>query len=169
VDATWLPFELHPEIPREGIPRDRYFPPERLKAMEERLQAMAREVGLVMRTRARMINTRLALATAEFARERGGFEPVHRALFKLQWEGQDGGGLDDLEDLKTLVAGAGLDPQELAEELAHGRYEQILDDRRQEAASVGINAIPAHVFGRRFLVLGAQPVELFRQVLARCT
>jgi predicted DsbA family dithiol-disulfide isomerase len=32
---------------------------------------------------------------------------------------------------------------------------------------VGINAIPAHVFGSRYLVVGAQPYEIFRRVLDR--
>jgi predicted DsbA family dithiol-disulfide isomerase len=32
---------------------------------------------------------------------------------------------------------------------------------------VGINAIPAHILGRRYLVLGAQPYEAFLQVLER--
>src|SRR5213082_1142790 len=27
VEPVWLPFELHPEVPSEGIPRDEYFPP----------------------------------------------------------------------------------------------------------------------------------------------
>jgi len=32
---------------------------------------------------------------------------------------------------------------------------------------VGINAIPAHVFGGKYLVVGAQPYEIFLQVLDR--
>jgi predicted DsbA family dithiol-disulfide isomerase len=36
-----------------------------------------------------------------------------------------------------------------------------------EATQVGINAIPAHIVGRRFLVLGAQPIKVFREILAK--
>lgn len=126
---------------------------------------MAAEVGLTMRERDRMINSRPALATAEFARERDAFEPVHRALFKVHWEGP--GELDDPAELGRVVAGAGLDPSELAEALADGRYEGLIDATREEALSAGINAVPAHVFGRRFLVIGAQPDELYQQVLRK--
>ena len=43
----------------------------------------------------------------------------------------------------------------------------MIDDNRSEAESVGINAIPAHIFGRRYLVMGAQPYDAFKQVLDR--
>ena len=162
---VWLPFELHPEIPPEGMPRERYFSPGRTEQMAARLREMAAEVGLKMQTRDRLINTRLALATAEFARERGAFDAVHKALFKAHWEGL--ADLDSVEDLKRIVAEAGLDPAELGEALAAGRYEEALDANRREAVAVGINAIPAHIFARRFLVVGAQPDEVFDQVLGK--
>jgi predicted DsbA family dithiol-disulfide isomerase len=165
VKAVWLPFELHPEIPREGMARTAYFSPERLESMSAGIQRMACDVGLTMRTPERMINTRPALATAEFARERGAFDAVHGLLFKLHWEGP--GELDDLIQLRRIVLAAGLDGDELERVLASGRYEEALDATRREATGVGINAIPAHIFGGRFLVLGAQPPEIYDQVLAR--
>lgn len=126
---------------------------------------MAAEVGLRMELRDRIINTRLALATAEFARERDAFEAVHRALFKAHWEGK--GELDNLTDLKRIARDAGLDADELETALREGRYEDLLDANRREATAVGINAIPAHVFGRRFLVIGAQPDEIYERVLQK--
>ena len=59
----------------------------------------------------------------------------------------------------------GLDPIELRKAIEEGRYEHVLDENRRLAESVGINAIPAHIFGRRYLVLGAQPYEAFMQVI----
>jgi predicted DsbA family dithiol-disulfide isomerase len=41
----------------------------------------------------------------------------------------------------------------------------VIDENRRLATSVGINAIPAHVFGRRYLVMGAQPYEVLKQVV----
>jgi predicted DsbA family dithiol-disulfide isomerase len=45
--------------------------------------------------------------------------------------------------------------------------QRVIDDNQREAMAMGVNAIPAHVFGRRFLVIGAYPDEYFRQVLRR--
>ena len=167
VEPVWLPFELHPEVPSEGIPRDEYFPPAHRARIDANLQAMSTEAGLVMKPRERLINTRAALATAEFARDHGAFDAVHRALFKAHWEGT--ANLDSMADLRRLAEAAGLDGEGLDAALDEGRYEELLDANRREAMQVGIDAIPAHVFGRRFLVVGAHPYELFKQVVDRLT
>ena len=101
---TWLPFELHPQVPPEGIPRERYFGAERAAQMRTHLQAMAAEVGLEMESRDVLINSRAALATAEFARERGAYEAVHKALFEAHWHLT--GRLEDVEDLKRIYRDA---------------------------------------------------------------
>jgi predicted DsbA family dithiol-disulfide isomerase len=165
VQLTWLPFELHPEAPVEGIPREVYFGRSRSEQMRSRLGAIAAEVGLVMQQRDVIINSRKALGAAEFAREQGKFDEMHRALFKAHWELT--GKLEDIDDLVRIGAEVGLDPLELRHAIEEGRYEAVLDDNRRQAESVGINAIPAHIFGKRYLVLGAQPYEAFAEVLDR--
>ena len=165
VKVTWLPFELHPEAPVEGIPREVYFGSARSEAMASRLQSVAAEVGLTMRQRDVIINSRRALAAAEFAREVGKFDEMHHALFKAHWEGT--GKLEAVDDLVTIGAGIGLDAKELRTAIEEDRYGGLLDESRVQATSVGINAIPAHVFGNRFLVVGAYPYEAFEQVLDR--
>lgn len=133
--------------------------------MRQRLQAVAAEVGLTMESRDVIINSRRALAAAEFARTQGRFEAMHYALFKAHWE--LAGRLENVDDLVAIGTSAGLDPEQLRTAIEDGRYEAVIDDTRREAESVGINAIPAHVFGSRYLVVGAQPYEVFRQVLDR--
>jgi len=160
-----MPFELHPEAPVEGIPFEAYFGSARSSQMRGRLEGVAAEVGLVMRQRDVIINSRRALGAAEFAREHGKFEEMHHALFKAHWEGT--GRLESVDDLVRIGEGIGLDADELRRAIDEGRYEALLDDSRRQAESVGINAIPAHIFGRRYLVLGAQPYEAFTQVLDR--
>jgi len=158
VEASWLPFELHPEVPLEGRPM-----PERIRGAWGRLETVATELGLVMKRPERSINSRLALSTAEFARERGKYDEVRVALTKAHWEGT--AELDRVDDLQRVVAAFGLDPDELKRELDAGRYEALLDRHRADAELVGINAIPAHIVGQRYLLLGAQPYEAFIEVL----
>ena len=142
---------------------EEFFPP----AYHARLAAapwaaMAEEEGLVMKRGGRLINTRLALSAAEFARERGVYDAMHEALFRGHWE--QTADLSNLEDLKRIATEVGLDAEEMAKALDEGRYEELLDANRREATQVGINGIPAHVFGMRYLVMGAHPYEVLRQV-----
>ena len=167
MNVTWLPFELHPEAPVEGIPREVYFRGARFDQMRTHLENVAAEVGLTMKQRDVIINSRRALGAAEFAREQGKFEAMHLALFKAHWEGT--GRLENTDDLVRIGAEVGLDEAELRAAIEENRYAAVIDDNRSDAESVGINAIPAHVFGSKYLVVGAQPYDVFRQVLDRIT
>ncbi len=133
--------------------------------MHDHLRSVAEQAGLKMESRDVIINSRRALAAAEFAREHGRFEEMHHALFKAHWE--QTAKLEDVDDLVRVGEAVGLDGGALREAIEDGRYEPVIDETRREAESVGINAIPAHVFGGRFLVVGAQPYENFKQVLER--
>jgi predicted DsbA family dithiol-disulfide isomerase len=149
----------------EGIPRDVYFRGRRLERAEEHLRSIAADAGLELQHRDLIINSRRALGAAEFARERGRFDEMHRALFKAHWGG--GGKLEDVEDLVRIGSSVGLDADELRAAIAEDRYADVIDENRRIASSVGINAIPAHIFGRRYLVVGAQPYEALKQVVDR--
>ena len=162
---TWLPYELHPEAPVEGIPRETYFRGARFEQMRSHLETIAAEVGLTMKQRDVIINSRRALGAAEFAREHGKFDAMHLALLKAHWEGTSR--LENVDDLVRLGTEVGLDATELRAAIDEDRYAAVIDDNRIEAESLGINAIPAHIFGRRYLVLGAQPYEAFKQVIDR--
>lgn len=133
--------------------------------MRRHLQEIAAEVGLTMEQRDVIINSRRALGAAEFAREHDRYDEMHHALFKAHWEGT--AKLEDVDDLVRIGAQVGLDPQELRSAIEENRYDPMIDEHRRVASSVGIDAIPAHIFGQRYLVVGAQPYEAFRQVVER--
>ena len=165
MQVTWLPYELHPEAPVEGIPRETYFRGARFEQMRTHLEMVAAEVGLTMNQRDVIINSRRALGAAEFAREHGKFDAMHRSLLREHWEGT--ARLENVDDLVRVGSEVGLDAGELRAAIDEDRYAALIDENHAEAESLGINAIPAHIFGRRYLVLGAQPYEAFQQVLAR--
>jgi len=129
------------------------------------MQSIAESVGLTMTTRDVIINSRRALGAAEFAREQGRFEAMHRALFQAHWEGT--GKLEDVDDLVRIGEGIGLDGAALREAVESNRFGEVIDENRRMASSAGIDAIPAHVFASRFLVLGAQPYDVLKQVVER--
>jgi predicted DsbA family dithiol-disulfide isomerase len=156
---------LHPEAPIDGIAMDEYFGRGRFDQIRTHLETMAAQAGLSMHQRDVLINSRRALGAAEFARESGKHDDMHRALFKAHWEGT--GRLEEIDDLVRIGAGLGLDPIELRKSIQEDRYAAVIDDNRRQAESVGINAIPAHIFGRRYLVMGAQPYDAFKQVIDR--
>jgi len=165
IEVEWVPYELHPEVPKEGVPRDRALPGAYRARVEESLKRLAGEVGLTLRPHERLINSRPPLQAAEYARTAGKFLPMHLELFRAYWdEGRDISDLAVLRDVSTRV---GLDSEAMAEAVTADHFGPLLDSHRAEAQELMIGGIPAHLIADRYLVMGAQPYEVFARLLNR--
>ena len=165
VEIEWVPFELHPEIPPEGRPRNEVLPAAYMARAQEGVNRMAAAVGLHLGLHERLINSRPTLQAAEFARQQGRFAAMHHELFKAYWdEGRD---VSDMPVLKDIAARAGVDVTGMEAAVQENRFGDYLDARRAEAEELGINGIPAHVIADRYLVMGAQPYDVFERVMAK--
>jgi predicted DsbA family dithiol-disulfide isomerase len=153
--VEWLPFDLHPEYPPEGVPRN----PER----SERTRRLFETHGLTYAPPAHAPRSLSALRLTEHARAQGLHRPFHDRLMDAYWaEGQD---LGDQEVLLRLAADVGLDGAQ--EVLASDAYAEAIRRSTSHAHALGINGIPAFLLDRRLLVLGAQPREVFEQAFAQ--
>jgi predicted DsbA family dithiol-disulfide isomerase len=162
-ELTWLPFDLHPEYPVEGIPRQqllrRYGP-----GMTDRVRALFERSGLMYNPHADVVpNSRLALRLTELARDQGLHEPVHDRLMDAYWA--EGRNIGNAETLRSLAAEVGLDDAESV--LAGDAYADRVLASTAQAQALGIHAIPAFVLDSKLLILGAQPREVFEQAFER--
>jgi predicted DsbA family dithiol-disulfide isomerase len=163
--VTWLPFDLHPEYPAEGIPRAdlhaRYG-----DAFHERLKESFAASGLAYNPPPEVVpNTMRALRVTELARERGLHRRVHDRLMQAYWE--EARDIGDPGEVLDLAVEAGLDAKEAAEVIAGDAYRQPVLVSTARAQSIGITGIPAFLLDRRLLVLGAQPQEVFERAIAQ--
>ena len=110
-------------------------------------------------------NSRRALILAELARDRGAFDALHRRLFDAYWaRGRDIG------DQRVLIeegTRAGLDEGEIVDALGDRRYLGRIEEQTRAALDLGAGGVPAWLVDQRVLVPGAQPHEVFAQVLER--
>ncbi len=161
---TWLPFDLHPEYPPEGIPkaelRRRYG-----EGVDDFLARRFAEAGLAFTPAERVPNTRAALRLTELARDRDRHQPFHDRLMEAYWaEARD---LGDADVLRTLATDVGLDALEVENVLGGDAYLDRVTASTGQAAALGVTGIPAFVLDRRLLVLGAQPRSVFEQAFAQ--
>jgi predicted DsbA family dithiol-disulfide isomerase len=174
LDVEWHPFELRPGTPAEGIPMERVLGRGRYTSEYlARLGDEATRAGIHMKPRALLPNSRPALEAAEFAREAGRFEPLHRALFRAYFEqGED---IGDERVLARLASDCGLDPDGLAAALRERRYEKLVDEKVRWAYQQNLGGVPAFIFyppgspreGDGFVLVGAQEYDVFKDIAAR--
>ena len=166
VDVRWRPFEIHPEVPPQGMPvEDLPYSPEQWARMQEALRRSAAEEGLEVGKRPKVSNTHRALMAGEYAHveEPERFAAFHEALFKAYFaEGRDLGARDVIED---VACSAGLDVDRMTEALDVGEYEEALTETTALARHFGITGTPTFVFDRRFAAVGAQPAEVLLQTI----
>jgi predicted DsbA family dithiol-disulfide isomerase len=165
--VTWLPFDLHPEYPPEGIPR-RQLHARYGEEFHERLRQWFERDGLAYNPPPEVVpNTMNALRVTELARDHGLHEAVHDRLMKAYWE--EARNIGDAEELRALAGEAGLDGEQVDEVLVGDAYRDRVRSATAQAQSIGITGIPAFLLDRRLLVLGAQPRDVFRRAFAELT
>ena len=145
LDVEWWPYELRPGTPPEGIPLERIvggggYTSQYLAYVEE----AAAQAGIRMKRRALLPNSRPSLEAAEFAREAGRFEPLHRALFRAYFE--EGEDIGDEKVLARLAGECGLDAGALVAALRERRYEKLVDEKVRWAYEQNLGGVPAFIF-----------------------
>ena len=145
------------------MPLERLFGPGAARFLEP-LKVRCQEMGLPFDPPARLSNTRLACEAAEFARDAGKFPEFHRAALAAYFaHGEDVG---DVEVLVRIAGELGLDGAGLRQALAAGTYAGRRKAAEQEARSLGVTGVPAYFFAGGPKVVGAQPLEQFRMLVA---
>ena len=171
IAVRWHPFELNPELPREGLDRRAYLEakfggPERAAQIYERLRAVGATVGIpfALDRIARQPNTRDAHRLVGWAQARGDAEPLIERLFAAYFlEGRNPG------ERGVLAAIAG----EAAEDSAAARAMLESDEGHDEvetaerrAQEIGIGGVPFFIFNGRLAVSGAQESQVLAQAMA---
>ena len=157
------PFELNPDLPREGIARADYITKKfgaRGYSAHERLTQAGAELGIAFAFDKieRQPNTLAAHALIERARLNRVQAEVKEALLKAFFvDGQD---LTDAETLVRVSAEAGLERKEAEAALADESLRRAVAEEEDKARAMGVNGVPFFIFNKRLAVEGAQPPEV---------
>ncbi|MSQ21742.1 MAG: hypothetical protein EXR53_00315 [Dehalococcoidia bacterium] len=162
VEVEWKAFELRPDTPPGGIPRP--FKPGESNELRGHMKEAADEAGLVyMRRQPITPYCRPSMEAAVYAREMGKFDGYHKATFKAFWE--ESKDIGDPEVIKGIFEKCDLDWDGFSSPEKNGQYAQMVEDQLAEARMYGITGVPAFILDR-YLVVGAQPYQVFQQVMA---
>ena len=171
VQIEWKSFQLTPDfVPTPGesihasLAKKKGVPEAEGRRMNDYMTQAAKEVGLNYQFDIAIpANTFLAHQLIHFGAHHGQQDAMKERLFAAYYlEGRD---LNDLDTLLNLAAEVGLDVAAAQQALEAGTYANEVRHDEYEAQQIGVRGVPFFVFDDKYAVSGAQPREVFAEVL----
>jgi predicted DsbA family dithiol-disulfide isomerase len=163
INDQWVSYELHPETPPAGMMLSERFKGYDLSSFYNQLRARGKEVGVAFGTHSILSNSRLALMASEYARDQGRYNAFHEKMFHAYFtEGLDIGKPDVIADVAKK---SGLDEKATLSAISDNRYSSHLNEARKEGQLIGLTGVPLFVIENKYQIVGAQPIETFRNLL----
>ena len=171
IDVVWHPFELNPEMAEDGENLREHMAakygttPEDSRKARDRLTTLGASLGFTFNYAQdmRMWNTFRAHQLIDWADEKGKGHDMNMALFAAFFSERRN--ISDIEVLADVAASAGLDREEAFTVLERGDREGRVREKERFWTSRGITGVPAMVFQRQHIVVGAQGEDAYSQIL----
>jgi predicted DsbA family dithiol-disulfide isomerase len=174
IELTWTPFQLNPDMPREGLNRRDYyrdkFGEEKLSGLREHLNHAGEAEGIVFcdDPDAMAPNTLSAHTLMYWAANDKNVD-VHSLSEKLLIAHHvDCENIGCHEVLGRIAEEVGMDKTSVMSKLYAGENEDQVKTQIQQSAARGISGVPFFILNETFSLSGAQPtgsfVEAFDQL-----
>ncbi|MBU2903764.1 MULTISPECIES: DsbA family oxidoreductase [Arenibacter] len=171
VEIEWQPFELNPHMPKEGQNVQEHIAEkygsslEDQKRSQEYMAEAGAELGFTFDyfDEMRMANTFEAHILLEYAKAFGKQTELKMRLTTAFFsERKD---VSDRAILKQALLDVGLNAEEALAKLDNDEARYEIRSKEDYWKNLGVNSVPTIVFNRKSAVTGAQPVDVFKQIL----
>jgi predicted DsbA family dithiol-disulfide isomerase len=172
VQVVWHPFQLNPDLPREGMDRSQYLALKfgsRAPQIYARVAGVGQSVGIAFAFEriVRQPNTAAPHQLIALARLHGIQDEMVETLFRGYFlEGVD---LTRPDNLVALARRAGLDGEVARTCLDDDAQRQAILAEDRQARSLGVSGVPFFIFGQRLAMSGAQEPEQLLRALAEAS
>ena len=163
-EIHWLPFQLNPDMPREGVARAEYRKAkfgsvERGRQLDARVAAEGRGEGIAFAfdRMQRTPNTVAAHRLIALAQKQGVGQAVVDSLFKAYFE--------DAEDIGDAAVLNRISVENQIKGWPHNADEKEVAALEASMRGFGISAVPTFLFDRKFGVSGAHPPESLAEAI----
>lgn len=172
VEIEWKSFQLDPTVTREDagasvvehLAAKKGMSVEQVNGMMNHVETMATNAGLDMKLRSSFVmNTFHAHRVLHFAKSIGKGAELKEAFLKAHFT--DNVNLNEEQNLVRVAVSVGLKEEDVLRVLHSNEFEEAVNEDAYTAQQFGARGVPFFVFNRESAVSGAQPVEVFEQIL----
>ena len=161
LEIEWKGYEIHPEYPPQGKERKRTA---RTIRVLESLRYIMEDEQFKFRLPGFITNSRLCLEAAEFSKSKGKFIEFHNLCYEAYFLERNN--IGDKDTVLDIGDKAGIDKDELEDNLNSREMAEILQGYRRDAEKIDVLGVPTVVFDD-FRVHGVQSVETYRAIIAK--
>lgn len=167
----WQPFELNPAMPSEGENLEEHLKKkygstdEQRARIRDQLTTLGQQFGFMFRfdDEMRMVNTFAAHQLLHWAAVCGRQHELKITLFHCYFSRSRD--VSDHDVLANAAVEAGLDFEEATAVLEDQTYAESVREAQRVSISGGIQGVPAVIIDQRELVVGAQGVDNYKELL----
>ncbi len=159
VEIIWRAFELRPKpAPLPDATSDRFK-----QMWESSIYPLADTIGVKMKMPTVKPYSRKTHEAVKWAESIGNFNEYKEAVFRAYFERNEN--IGEIETLLSIARNLKLDKESLQKSLETNEFlESVLIDEK-DAASMGINGVPAFIADRKSGFSGLQTVENLRMLI----
>ena len=162
LDIHWRSFQLRPPGSQPMSPQRL----EQIKASRPQFARRAREqYGVEINSGPMNINSRPALDAEKYAESQGKGKAFHEAVMHAYW--QQARDISDINVLQEIAAGVGLNIEDFSSKIENPEFDAQVSADITLANEYQLDGVPALVFADKYLVMGAQPYDVLKQVVER--
>lgn len=160
----WLPFQLNPDMPEQGVARADYRRAkfgsvEKARTLDARVaqEGAGEGIAFAFDRMQRTPNTIAAHQLINLAQAQGKAGPVVDALFRAYFE--DARDIGDAAVLKEVAEGAGVTGW------PESRDKEKVSEEEERVRELGISGVPTFIFDKKSGLSGAYPPEQLAQAI----
>jgi len=170
IALKWRPFQLNPDMPREGSNRRDYyrntFGDERAKDLRETLQSAGAEAGIIFcdKPDAMAPNTLSAHVLMFWAAKDENIDTnaLAEKLFNAHHTACEN--IGDIDVLMRIAGEAGMDKAIVGSKLAASDDENKVKEQIYQSAAGGVSGVPFFIINDEYGISGAQPSDTLASV-----
>lgn len=173
VQVNWHSFQLDPNLETQpNLSTLDYFvqvknvSEEQAQEMFNNVRKMAEDTGLEMDPYSTVLaNSFRAHLLLQLSKEKGLANELKEELFRAHFS--EVKNIDDEHSLVEIAVAAGLEEQEAKDALTSEELGYAVKQDEMQAQQIGVRGVPFFVFNDKYAVSGAQPAEIFLEVLQK--
>ena len=162
-DMEWIPYEMNPDIPKEGKSIEGKFPKGYREKMHEMLTKFGQEYGIEYKMQKMDYNTHRALLAGEYAKSLGKYDDFSKRVFKAYFTEERN--IGDEEVLNSIAEEVGLDVDKMNKLIDSEEFEENMKEAKKLIDKFEVEGTPTIIINNEHKMVGIRHYDQMKRTI----